>query len=106
MRFVWAAVGILIIAAFPLHERAVNALWENCGAGAGLKKKRSEENEAGEDLLDNKKKWRILIAGYCIFVLFMIFAALSIYTLNQKINNLSESTKELKVTIQQMEQTR
>ncbi len=106
MRLFWIACGILIIITFPLHERVVNTLAERGRSRALRHRARSEENETGEDLLDNKKKWRILIVGYCIFVLFMVFAAISIFTLNQKINNLSDITGELKVTVQQMEQTR
>ncbi len=106
MRFAWAAAGIVILCTAPFHERAVNALWKSWGERAKARSRKAGEEASGEDLLDNKRKWQFLIAGYCLFLLFVIFALISIFTLNQKINNLSETTQELKVTVQQMEQAR
>lgn len=68
------------------------------------KMKRSEEEFEEEDDLTAKGKWRIIIAGYLILILFAVFASISIYTLNQKINTLYGSVRSLEETVAELEQ--
>lgn len=65
---------------------------------------RPEEGEdgadrEGEDLLDNKKKWRILMAGYAVFALILLVLLFSVFTLNRKINSLYGSLRHLEETV-------
>ncbi|MCR5627475.1 MAG: hypothetical protein K6F99_09155 [Lachnospiraceae bacterium] len=56
-----------------------------------------------EDILDNKKKWRIIIAMFCVMIILMIFSVISIFTLNKKINSLSVTTVELQKQVLELE---
>ena len=53
--------------------------------------------EAGEDdeILNNKTKWKLIVAGYIFFLLVSIFSVVSVFTLNNKINTLYKSVQEL-----------
>ncbi len=57
-----------------------------------------------EDDLTGKSKWRLIIAGYVIIILFAVFASVSIYTLNQKINTLYGSVRSLEETVADLQQ--
>lgn len=91
-RIILLALAALIIALLPLYEKGLNGLLER--AKAKLPGDQVEEVDE-EDILSNKNKWRMLIIGYCVFVLFMIFATVSIVTLNTKLNNLSAATGDI-----------
>ena len=91
-----ACIGIAIIAASPLFERLAGAASEKFFS-------RNEAEavplQAEDDLLDNKTKWRLIIAGYAVFILFAIFAVISIIRLNAKINTLYGFTQDLEQRI-------
>jgi len=53
------------------------------------------ESEEEDGIVDNKTKWRVLIAGYILFALIAVFSLLSIFTLNKKINTLYTSVQRL-----------
>ena len=117
-RIILLALAVLIIALLPLYEKKLNGFFELV-RGKMPKPGETRENQndlfndrsrsdgckseitgdktplTEEDILDNKSKWRMLIIGYCIFILFMIFAAISIVTLNTKLNNLSAATGDI-----------
>ena len=97
-RIILLALAALIIALLPLYEKGLNGLLERAKAkltsGTELPRDQVEEVDE-EDILSNKNKWRMLIIGYCVFVLFMIFATVSIVTLNTKLNNLSAATGDI-----------
>ena len=54
-----------------------------------------------EDILDTKVKWRLIIAGYVIFILFAVFSVISIIRLNAKINTLYGFTQDLEKRIEE-----
>ena len=97
-RIILLALAALIIVLLPLYEKGLNGLLERAKAkltsGTELPRDQVEEVDE-EDILSNKNKWRMLIIGYCVFVLFMIFATVSIVTLNTKLNNLSAATGDI-----------
>ncbi len=52
-----------------------------------------------DDILDNKLKWKVLVAGYIVFALVAVFSVISVFTLNNKINTLYHSVQELESEI-------
>ena len=56
-----------------------------------------------EDLLDNKKKWRIIVAGYVFFIVVAIFSFVALFTLNRKINTLYGSIQYMEERIGELE---
>ena len=67
---------------------------------------REEDTTAEDDILNNKTKWRMIVIGYVVFILFAIFAVVSIFTLNSKINTLYGSVQNLEETVQEMQAVR
>ena len=67
---------------------------------AGVASKDTEDKEE-EDILDNKVKWRLIMAGYVVFILFAVFSVISIVKLNAKINTLYGFTKDLENRIEE-----
>ncbi len=57
-----------------------------------------------DDDLTGRSKWRLIIAGYLILILFAVFASVSIYTLNQKINTLYGSVRTLEENVAELQQ--
>ena len=96
----WAgSAGMLLIAASPVFERAAGVLGERFSL-------REEPLQASEDdILDNKTKWRLILAGYAVFILFAIFAVISIIRLNAKINTLYGFTQDLDQRIEEVSDT-
>lgn len=95
VRIVLVLAAVLIVAFLPLYERKLNGFIEELKARAAVSSVPSAETGDEEDILSNKNKWRMLIIGYCIFFLFMIFATVSIVTLNSKLNNISAATGDI-----------
>ena len=91
-------VGMIMIAASPVFERIAGRFL------SGIGKKAVPDTE--EDILDNKTKWRMIIAGYVIFILFAIFSVISIIRLNTKINTLYGFTQDLDQRIEDVSDTR
>ena len=95
-----ALTGITIIAASPLIETLALKIAVRC------RSKRTETlTEAEDDILDNKTKWRLIIAGYVVFILFAVFSIISIIRLNAKINTLYSFTQELDQRIEEASDT-
>ena len=98
LRIILLVLAVLIIALLPLYEKRLNGLFELV-RGKIHKPGESRENLSDlsdeEDILSNKSKWRMLLIGYCVFILFMIFATISIVTLNTKLNNISAATGDI-----------
>ena len=98
VRILLLVLAALIPALLPLYEKKLNGalklLREKMPKTPELQEKESLIIDE-EDILSNKNKWRILMAGYCIFILFMIFATVSILTLNTKLNNISAATADI-----------
>ena len=94
-----ACAGIVIIAASPVLEQLGGRFLFRA-----VKDKASDTAE--EDMLDNKTKWRMIIAGYVIFILFAIFSIVSIIRLNTKINTLYGFTQDLEQRIEDVSGTK
>lgn len=98
----WAAcIGTAIIAASPAFEYAARVLGKRFLSETGTAADTSED-----DILDNKTKWRLILAGYAIFILFAIFAVISIIRLNAKINTLYGFTQDLDQRIEEVSDTK
>lgn len=95
-----AFLGMLIIAASPLLERIVGAICRTLRKEDG-----GSEQKAEDDILDNKTKWRLILAGYAVFILFALFAVISIIRLNAKINTLYGFTQDLDQRIEEVSDT-
>ena len=91
-------IGIIMIAASPVFER----LAERFLAG----NREETVPSAEEDILDNKTKWRMIIAGYVIFILFALFTIVSVIRLNSKINTLYGFTQDLDQRIEDVSETK
>ena len=63
-----------------------------------------EPQETGEDILDNKKKWRIIVSGYVIFILFALLSMAAMFRLNVKINNIYEFSNSQQEKIEQQQE--
>ena len=81
-----ACAGLAIIAASPVFEFLAGCIGERFFADTGTVSQTQED-----DILDNKTKWRLIIAGYVIFILFAVFAIISIIRLNAKIGAISRA---------------
>ena len=56
--------------------------------------------------MDNKTKWRMIIAGYVIFILFALFTIVAVIRLNSKINTLYGFTQDLDQRIEDVSETK
>lgn len=91
IRLILIASGVLLLI---FSERMAPALDRLLGrAVPEIKTAVITEEEDG--IVDNKTKWRVLIAGYILFALIAVFSLLSIFTLNNKINSLYTSVQRL-----------
>ena len=97
-----ACTGITMIAASPLIERIFLAAKERLTARDNV----DETVPAEDDIVDNKTKWRLIVAGYAVFILFAVFAVVSIIRLNAKINTLYGFTQELEQRIEEAGDTK
>lgn len=89
--------GMMLICVSPLAEKLTSYI------RLPERKYNCHTIETEDDLLDNKKKWRMIIAGYVIFILFAIFACVAIFRLNAKINSMYEITQDLKQQVETIE---
>ncbi len=101
LNMIAALAGIAIIAASPVFEHIAGLIAGRLYKGESLPADTSED-----DILDNKTKWRLIIAGYAIFILFAIFAVISIIRLNAKINTLYGFTQDLEQRIEEVSDTK
>ena len=97
-RVILLAAAVVITVLLPFYEKRLNGvleyLREKMPKNSEVTDDRSDMSDE-EDILNNKNKWRMLMIGYCIFILFMIFATVSIVTLNTKLNNISAATADI-----------
>lgn len=99
MEMVAFYAGMLCICFSPIMEKIFSRV--------RLPERRQVSGTSGmeDDILDNKKKWHLIVAGYIIFVLFAIFACVAIFRLNAKINSMYEITQDLKQQIEMQDGT-
>ena len=106
VRIVLVVLGTLLILTSGLTERTLDNLW------ASLRRIFSDGNDeihtggatgTEEDLLDNRKKWKILITGYIIFAIYAVVSIGAIFTLNRKINTLYGSITSMEKSMQEMQ---
>ena len=84
-----ALTGITAIAFSPLIERAAARI------GSLRAKSDNKLTLSEEDIVDNKTKWRLIVAGYIVFILFAVLSVISMLRLNAKINTLYGFTQDL-----------
>ena len=88
--------GLILICASPLAEKLISKIkLPEHNAGSAVQ-------GTEDDILDNKKKWRLIVAGYIIFILFAVFACAAIFTLNSKLNSLYKCTQNLQQQVEEM----
>ncbi len=85
------AAGVIVILSAELLSPAVDRIVKH----AVIRENPAEFSEEEDDILNNKQKWKLLIAGYIIFALISVFSVVSVFTLNHKINTLYKSVQEL-----------
>ena len=90
--------GMLLVCASPGLERAASYI----KFPQQIRTSAVRQEIPEEDLLDNKKKWHMIIAGYVVFILFAVFACVSIFRLNAKINSMYEITQDLRQQVETM----
>ena len=125
-----ALTGITALAASPLIERAAArigsvrsksdnklALLEEPdtvsarilgGYGIGSERTKSDNRLAlleEDDIVDNKTKWRLIVAGYIVFILFAVLSVISMIRLNAKINTLYGFTQDLEQRMEEADDT-
>lgn len=98
-----ACIGMAIIAAAPLIEKICGAVLARLNANEDSAE---ECGQTEDDILDNKTKWRLIIAGYAVFILFAIVSMISIIRLNAKINTLYGFTQDLDQRIEEVSDTK
>lgn len=99
-----------------LLDRVLPAFDRGTGDGYGKKtqmtsgteipdtsKETSAEISEEDDILNNKNRWRIIVAGYIVFILVTVFLIISMITLNNKINTLYRSVQDMEYRINTME---
>ena len=106
VRIVLVVLGTLLILTSGLTERPLNTLLDMMHRGfSGGNDEIHAGGAAGteEDLLDNRKKWKILITGYIIFAIYAVVSIGAIFTLNRKINTLYGSITSMEKSMQEMQ---
>ena len=91
IRLVLMAAGVLLLVSAGRLAPAIDRIAGKTAVRKGADSFPGEE----DDILDNKTKWKVLIAGYIVFALVAVFSLLSIFTLNKKINTLYNSVQRL-----------
>ncbi len=91
IRLLLIAAGVLLLVFSEKLSPFVDRILPKAVPG----KKPEIITEEEDGIVDNKTKWRVLIAGYILFALIAVFSLLSIFTLNQKINTLYTSVQRL-----------
>ncbi len=105
LRAVCVAAGIVMLLTLKWTEKALRQVLKTVcrpfiGKRGGAEDKADREDtyqkiEPEEDPLDNKMKWRLVVAGYVFFIIFAVFAVFAIFTLNNKLNSLDTAIKNL-----------
>ena len=99
----WAFyTGLIIIGLSPFLEKLFGKIVIK-KPGASEEKAAVTEDSPKEDILDNKKKWRLIVSGYVIFIIFALLSIGAMFTLNMKINNIYEFSNSQQETIEQQQ---
>ena len=85
--------GMILIGASPIVRRDAA---ENTGC-------EDISGSTEDDIVNNKQKWRLIIAGYVIFILFAVAMIVSIVKLNAKINTIYGFSQDLDKRIESLE---
>lgn len=93
--------GLIIIGAAPLIEilcRKAAPLF------AGMKSiPDTDVSQTPEDILDNKKKWGLIKAGFIASLILALVLFAAVITLNTKVNNMYRFTTEQQNTIEEQQ---
>ncbi len=106
IRIVLVVIGILLILTVRFTEKPVSALlsvFKSVPPGDG--ENYEPDTGAEEDLLDNRKKWRFLIAGYAVFAIYVLLSIGAMFTLNRKINTLYGSITSMEASMKEIQES-
>ena len=95
--------GLFILGASPFLELVCGKIGKKLPKRKPVEGRQMTSEDAGEDILDNKKKWRLIVAGYIFFIIFAVFSIASIIRLNTKINNMYEFSNSQQETIEEQQ---
>ncbi|MBO4374962.1 MAG: hypothetical protein J5829_07625 [Lachnospiraceae bacterium] len=93
--------GLIIFGAAPFAEllcRKLAPIFERA-----VRVPDQERSEDGEDVLDNKKKWGLIKAGFIASLIAILMLLAAVLTLNSKVNNMYRFTTEQQSTIQEQQ---
>ncbi len=96
-------IGMVIICLASAVSLATERMRQSTAINGGEVCADDGKKDEEDDILNNKTKWRLIIAGYVIFILFAVFSIISIIRLNNKINTLYGFTQELDQRIEETE---
>ncbi len=94
-------IGLILVGLAPILER----LCLRFEPYLKIRKKTVQEEKAcdTEDILDNKKKWGLIKAGFIILIIMAVISVVSILRLNTKVNNMYEYSIEQQDTIEEQQ---
>ncbi len=93
--------GLIIIGAAPLIEFACRKAEPLFTAKKSIPE--TEDAQTPEDILDNKKKWRLIKAGFIATLVLALVLLAAVLTLNTKVNNMYRFTTEQQSTIEEQQ---
>lgn len=97
-------IGLIAVGLSPIAEYAAAYPYVKGEQVSGSSCIDTDIRDAGEDdIVNNKQKWRLIIAGYVIFILFAIVMVASVVKLNAKINTLYGFSQDLDKRIESLE---
>ncbi len=100
--------GMILIGISPVVERIALHTGLLSGAADDGSAHGKDSRAAGladeeDDIVNNRQKWRLIIAGYVILILFSIVMLISVIRLNAKINTLYGFSQDLDKRIESLE---
>ena len=91
IRLILMGAGVILLLSARLLSPFMDRIAGNVEFGTDFRAEAGED----DDILNNKTKWKLIVAGYIFFALVSIFSVVSVFTLNNKINTLYKSVQEL-----------
>ena len=88
--------GALLLCASPILEWTVDRMKKGASG---------ETADEEEDILSQKGKWRLILAGFAVMILFMAFAVFSILRLNSKLNSLHDFSENQQQVVNEQRET-
>jgi len=95
--------GMILMGLWPLAAPRLAPVFG--GIISGMSRRDEQDGRADDpedDILNNRTKWRLIVAGYVFFIIFAIFSVVAILRLNAKVNTLYEHSKDMDQRIEEM----